>query len=78
MSLTVTFDPSGDVSAATERVTPAHKLRCTEVRRDAGGGAVNVARVLMPARAVQPAGDAGSFGVCDIRRVLQSRFESAC
>ena len=44
--LTVTLNPSIDVSAATQTVTTEHKLRCTDVRRDAGGGAINVARVL--------------------------------
>ena len=44
--LTITLNPSIDVSAATQTVTAEHKLRCTDVRRDAGGGAVNVARVL--------------------------------
>ena len=44
--LTVTLNPSIDVSAATPTVTTEHKLRCTDVRRDAGGGAINVARVL--------------------------------
>jgi 6-phosphofructokinase 2 len=44
--LTVTLNPSIDVSSATHTVTAEHKLRCTDVRRDAGGGAINVARVL--------------------------------
>jgi 6-phosphofructokinase 2 len=41
-------------------VTTEHKLRCTDVRRDAGGGAVNVARVLKrlggDGRVLYPAG----------------------
>jgi 6-phosphofructokinase 2 len=44
--LTITMNPSIDVSAATERVAPVRKLRCTGVRRDAGGGGINVARVI--------------------------------
>lgn len=44
--LTVSLNPSIDVSAAADAVTPEHKLRCTDVRRDPGGGAINVARVL--------------------------------
>lgn len=44
--LTVTPNPAVDVSAATQTVTPEHKLRCTDVRRDPGGGGINVARVL--------------------------------
>jgi 6-phosphofructokinase 2 len=44
--LAVSLNPSIDVSAVTEKVTVEHKLRCAEVRRDPGGGAINVARVL--------------------------------
>lgn len=44
--LTVTLNPSIDVSTSTEVVTVEHKLRCAEVRRDPGGGGINVARVL--------------------------------
>jgi len=58
--LTVTLNPSIDISAVTEKVTPEHKLRCSDVRRDAGGGAINVARVLQrfgaDCRALYPAG----------------------
>lgn len=58
--LTVTLNPSIDVSATTEKVTTEHKLRCTDVRREAGGGAINVARVLKrfdaDCRALYPAG----------------------
>ncbi len=58
--LTVTLNPSIDVSAATETVTAEHKLRCTQVRHDPGGGAINVARVLKrfgaECRALYPAG----------------------
>ena len=60
MILTVTLNPSIDVSAATQAVTSEHKLRCTDVRRDPGGGAINVARVLKrfgaDCRALYPAG----------------------
>ena len=44
--LTVTPNPAIDVSGGTPVVTPEHKLRCTDVRRDPGGGGINVARVL--------------------------------
>lgn len=46
MIVAVTLNPSIDVSAATETITWEHKLRCSDVRRHPGGGAVNVARVL--------------------------------
>lgn len=58
--LTVTPNPSIDVSASTERITSEHKLRCGEVHRDPGGGGINVARVLKrlgaDCRALFPAG----------------------
>ena len=58
--LTITLSPSIDVSAGTAIITPEHKLRCADVRRDPGGGAINVARVLKrldgDCRALYPAG----------------------
>jgi 6-phosphofructokinase 2 len=54
------MNPAIDVSAAVERVVPAHKLRCTSVRRDPGGGGINVARVVArlgsDVRAIYPVG----------------------
>lgn len=58
--LTVTPNPAVDVSSVTDVVTIEHKLRCTAVRRDPGGGGINVARVLTrfgtPCAALYPAG----------------------
>jgi 6-phosphofructokinase 2 len=58
--LTVTMNPSIDVSASTGKVVPVRKLRCTDVRRDPGGGGINVARVVKrlggDCRALYPAG----------------------
>lgn len=44
--VTLTINPSIDVSTSVERVTPVRKLRCRSERRDPGGGGINVARVL--------------------------------
>lgn len=44
--LTVTMNPALDVSASTGHVHPTSKLRCDAVQRHAGGGGVNVARVV--------------------------------
>jgi 6-phosphofructokinase 2 len=44
--ITLTINPSIDVSASVECVAPIHKLRCATVRHDPGGGGVNVARVM--------------------------------
>ncbi len=37
---------SGCIATSTERVEPAHKLRCAEPRYDPGGGGINVARAV--------------------------------
>jgi len=44
--LTITANPSIDMSTSVPRVMPTHKLRCVVPRRDAGGGGINVARVV--------------------------------
>lgn len=44
--VTLTLNPSVDLSLAVDHVVDTVKLRCSEPRRDAGGGGVNVARVL--------------------------------
>lgn len=58
--LTVTPNPTIDVSASVEALTHEHKLRATDVRRDPGGGGINVARVLgrfgVECEALYPAG----------------------
>lgn len=43
--VTLTMNPSIDVSVSVEQLRPFHKLRCTAERRDPGGGGINVARV---------------------------------
>lgn len=44
--LTITLNPTVDVSTKVARLVPGHKLRCAQERRDAGGGGINVARVV--------------------------------
>lgn len=44
--VTITCNPSVDVSFAVERLIDTTKLRCSQPRKDAGGGGINVARVL--------------------------------
>ncbi len=44
--LTVTLNPAVDVATSAEWVKPTHKVRCAAERRDAGGGGLNVARVI--------------------------------
>lgn len=58
--LTLTLNPTIDVSTSVERLLPVHKLRCGPARRDPGGGGINVARVIHrlggDVAAVYPAG----------------------
>ncbi len=58
--VTLTLNPALDISTTVARVVPAHKLRCSAPRVDAGGGGLNVARVIRclggSALAVYPAG----------------------
>jgi 6-phosphofructokinase 2 len=62
--VTLTLNPSVDVSFSIDRLEPVRKMRCHDVRRDPGGGGINVARVIHrlggQAVAVFPAG--GSAG----------------
>jgi len=44
--VTLTLNPAIDVATSVPTVTPEHKLRCGAVRRDPGGGGINVARVV--------------------------------
>lgn len=44
--VTFTINPAVDIATTVARVRPVHKLRCTQARRDPGGGGINVARVV--------------------------------
>lgn len=44
--VTLTLNPSIDLSTTVARVVPEDKLRCAPPRRDPGGGGVNVARAI--------------------------------
>lgn len=44
--VTITTNPAVDLSTSVEKIVPVAKLRGTSQRRDAGGGGINVARVI--------------------------------
>ena len=44
--VTLTMNPALDIATSTDRVVPAHKLRCAMPRYDPGGGGINVARAV--------------------------------
>lgn len=60
--LTVTLNPTVDLSSEVETLRPHSKLRCEPLQRDPGGGGINVARVCqrlgVPAAAIYTAGGA--------------------
>lgn len=60
--ITITANPAIDVSTSVDRIAPFSKLRCTPARHDAGGGGINVARVVKrlggDPTAIYPAGGA--------------------
>jgi 6-phosphofructokinase 2 len=68
--ITLTLNPTVDVSADAERVEHTRKIRCTEPLLDPGGGGINVARVASrlgaPARAVFPAGGSTGDQLCSL------------
>src|SRR3989304_5305795 len=76
--VTVTVNPAIDISTHAARVVPTQKLRCTKVRRDAGGGGINVARGIKRlgggVRAVYPIG--GPIGELLVRLVSAEEIES--
>ncbi len=76
--LTLTMNPSVDVSTSTERVEPTHKVRCGVPQFHPGGGGVNVARVLHrlggDCAALYPAG--GANGVL-LKRLLDDEGVSS-
>lgn len=45
--VTLTLNPSLDTSSFADKIRPLHKIRTTEERYHAGGGGINVARVVL-------------------------------
>ena len=77
--VTLTPNPAVDLSTAVERVIPSRKLRCSQPRRDPGGGGVNVARVVRrlggEVEAILPVG--GFTGEL-LRQLLEKEGISTC
>lgn len=71
--VTLTLNPSLDLSSAVDRVQPERKLRCAAPTREPGGGGINVARVAKrlgaESVAVLPAG--GSAGIAVQKRLVE-------
>ena len=57
--ITITMNPTVDVTTATTKVEQGRKLRCGEPRFDPGGGGINVARMVR-----ELGGDAVAFFPC--------------
>ena len=75
--VTLTPNPAIDISTSVEEIVPIRKLRCAEVRRDPGGGGINVARVVRRlggmVSAIYPAG--GATGELLLRLVNRERVQ---
>jgi 6-phosphofructokinase 2 len=76
--LSLTMNPSVDLATDTDTVVPTHKLRCTDTLHDAGGGGVNVARVLtrLGGRCVALCPTGGSSGQWLQRRMREEGLDS--
>ena len=76
--VTLTMNPALDLSTAVAEVVPFTKLRCGTMRRDPGGGGINVARLVIRlgglANAIYPVG--GPVGVLLERLVMAEGVES--
>ena len=57
--VTLTLNPAVDLSFKVDELDPTKKLRCYDVRRDPGGGGVNVARAIHRLGEKATAADAG-------------------
>ncbi len=78
--LTLTANPALDLSTAVERIEASHKMRCDAPQVHAGGGGINVARVLhrlgARVRALFPAGGPTGERLC--RSLAQEGVPSDC
>ena len=69
--ITLTLNPALDLATTIDRVAPTHKLRCGPIQRFAGGGGINVARVLHRLGAdVQAWALAGGAAGAQVRQLL--------
>ncbi|MFI4936595.1 MAG: 1-phosphofructokinase family hexose kinase [Caulobacterales bacterium] len=77
---TLTLNPSVDLCASVDRIEPTRKLRCYDVRRDPGGGGINIARVIRRlggrAVAIFPAGGAPGERLKAMLRAERTPFHS--
>lgn len=77
--LTLTMNPAVDVSTRTTKVEPTHKLRCAPAIQHAGGGGINVARVVHrlggAVRAVFPTGGLNGQVLCRLLEAEGVRSE---
>lgn len=73
--VTLTLNPSVDVSSSCENVAPEKKLRCTRPRYEPGGGGINVSRALKKlgreSLACFPAGGPGGLRLSQLLRSEQ-------
>lgn len=63
--VTITLNPAIDKSAVVDQIVPEHKLRCRHVKREPGGGGINVSRALqkLGAKSVAMFSSGGATGL---------------
>lgn len=78
MILTITLNPSIDISTAVTALIPEHKLRCNRYEKEVGGGGINVAKGLerlgLPVQALFFAG--GKNGAWINERLIQNGLKT--
>lgn len=71
--ITITFSPSIDKSATVTELVPEKKMRCTSLKSEAGGGGINVARVLNTLGAdVMAVFPSGGFTGAHLNQLMQN------
>lgn len=72
MILTITLNPCVDKSTVVEKFEPDHKLRCTDIKNEPGGGGINVSKALKrldtSSVALFPAGGHNGNMLCSLLR----------
>jgi 6-phosphofructokinase 2 len=68
--VTLTLNPALDKSTAVDRLVPDNKLRCAELKMDAGGGGINVSKGIAKlggnSTAVFPSGGMNGVRLCEL------------
>lgn len=80
MIVTVTLNPCIDKSSSVPKLEPESKLRCTEVKREPGGGGINVSKALKKlgcsSVALFPSGGNNGNMLCQLLQEMEIPFQA--